>query len=354
MTSILAVGPSPLPITGQSKAFNFFVKNSGLNVKVLFCTGNITFYSVFYIFKLFWYFLFFKFDVVYFTSSRSHMGFVRDFLVLFLFGYVKRIKVVNHLHGADFKFFRTNSNIYFKRIIDWSYGYVSTSIVLNSAMKKEYSCYPKMKIVVVPNFSERFLERSQVTSKKINNSSKLDVLFLSNLIESKGLFELVEAVISFNNFNERICLHIAGSSLGNKEIENKLIEKCKNHQFIKYYGPLSGDSKFRLLKECHVLALPTYYPTEAQPICVIEGMAFGCVILSTNHNYMPELVDDTNGIIVKIKSSKSICTAFKSIFDRVDEYNVIMLGNLAHAKEQFLPSIFINNINNILIGERYE
>ena len=44
---------------------------------------------------------------------------------------------------------------------------------------------------------------------------------------------------------------------------------------IEYVRPVSGAQKWDLLKKAHVLALPTFYGPEAQPISLIEGMAFG-------------------------------------------------------------------------------
>ena len=50
------------------------------------------------------YILFNQFDSIYFLGSRSKLGFLRQ-LPFLTIAILKRIKLINHLHGADFKQF---------------------------------------------------------------------------------------------------------------------------------------------------------------------------------------------------------------------------------------------------------
>ena len=67
-------------------------------------------------------------------------------------------KVINHLHGADFLEFYSNSGI-LKNIIFWSYSQIDVSIVLLPSMINQYSSFKKMKIEVISNcYSSEYLK----------------------------------------------------------------------------------------------------------------------------------------------------------------------------------------------------
>jgi glycosyltransferase involved in cell wall biosynthesis len=45
-----------------------------------------------------------------------------------------------------------------------------------------------------------------------------------------------------------------------------------------------------MLEQAHVLVLPTWYPWEGQPLSIIEAMAYGTPVISTEHAGIPEQI----------------------------------------------------------------
>ena len=69
-------------------------------------------------------------------------------------------------------------------------------------------------------------------------------------------------------------------------IHDKSLEK----DGIFYHGPLYGMQKKDFLKALDIFVLPSFYASEAMPISIIEAMRSGCVIIATEHHYLPFLV----------------------------------------------------------------
>ena len=105
---------------------------------------------------------------------------------------------------------------------------------------------------------------------------------MSNVIESKGIFDLIDAIGS----DKKYTLKIAGRVFPD---EKDRFDNClKQHKNIEYLGFVSYEDKKKLLMESAVFCLPTRYPTEAQPIALIEALCMGCMVVSTD---LPGIVD---------------------------------------------------------------
>ena len=67
---------------------------------------------------------------------------------------------------------------------------------------------------------------------------------------------------------------------------------------------MNGTQKKDLYSNAHIFCLPTYYPWEGQPFCILEAYAAGCVVITTNHSGISQVFKDgINGIEVEKKST---------------------------------------------------
>lgn len=349
---VLTVGPNKTPITGQSKCYNYFLENTKHQLLNVFCNGNSKLYIFKYIFLIFYHRFFSNYDAIYFTSSRSKLGFIRD-LILVALNYNRRnCLIVNHLHGADFENLYDKSSFLLKKLIDFVYIRVDVSIVLTEGMKEQYSRYKHMKLQVVSNYYD---DNDIGVIREFKVNEPLEILFLSNLIPSKGYQELINTVNKINSMYDDNCvLHLAGAAF---DAKSKKLLKADLGSHIKYHGVVSGEKKVELLSRAHILALPTYYPTEAQPLCLIEGMASGCYLITTNHNYIPEFVDRGNGSILNIYKNSvnkinesELLLHIKSAVEGNVVLNDVMNYNSIYAKNKFSSLVYINKIDEILEG----
>lgn len=355
--NILCVGPLSPPITGQSLCFEFYVKNSKHNMEVINTNlANLSFFiKILLTFKFFFIFslrvFFNRYDALYITTSRSFFGFFPDSFFILVFKLINGGLIVNHLHGADFISFRNQSGIVW--LIDFIYSKIDISIVLSDEMKEQYKFYKNMKIEVVPNFSEYFLSPKHLGRKKESFiSDGLNVLYLSNLIYSKGITFLLDAIKMVNDKGYKVNLLIAGQFFSDEymsasELNQYVISQISDS--IQYLGVVHED-KFSYLENADILCLPTFYKTEAQPLAIIEGLANANLVITTNHNYNRDFLPVDAVVWINKQSTVDIYNKLIDIYNNRDAYvNTLEVG-YEYACSSFDKELYISKIDSIFVN----
>lgn len=351
---ILLVGPLLPPITGQSLAFtrvyeSFDSREIDLINTNLEKQSNMkkSLNTLFIIFKIFLKIFFKQYDTIYFTCSRSLSGSLKDIVLIQLASF-KKIKIINHLHGSDFYDFLHSSPIFYKKILINSYNKVNTSIVLLDSMKNQFKDFPNMNIEVIPNFYDDNLN-VDINEK---NLEEINILYLSNIIKSKGIFELIEA---FKNINKtyNIKLNIAGTfvsdeNMNQNEVKNRFYELIENEKNINYLGLVYGNNKIELLKKSDIFVLPSYYKSEAFPISIIEAMRCGNAIITTNYKYLPDVISEKNGFLVTTKSIDELAKAIERLILNKELLKQLQKTNIDEAKEKYSLEQYISNIKRVI------
>lgn len=351
------IGPLPPPINGQSVAFSYIKEIENIDEKILII--NTQKYKI----QLFNYFhsliilpliiLFSSYDTIYFIGSRSKLGFLRQ-LPFITIAILKRIELINHLHGADFKEFIRKAGV-LKCIIEYIYHNIGTSIVLLEEMKEQFIAFPKMKLQVVPNAISKEFENLEIIFPKEKR-----ILFLSNIMASKGIIEFLIASKQLIKDDNSIRIDIAGDFISDNYLTKNQIKKkffeffeeIKNDfsERIFYHGPVSGRKKVDLFKFSSIFILPTYYPTEAYPISILEAMASGNAIITTKHNYLEKIISEKKGGTVRIKDSSQIISAIKKLFVDQKKLQVIQKHNLIYSKKHNIDN-HINQLYRIITND---
>ena len=350
---VLFVGPMPAPITGQSIAFSNYVNNTR-HIKYVVNT-NYEMKSVYVkvintlislakaILTLYVY----KIDVVYITTSRSLLGSIKDICIIAL-SRLRNVKIITHLHGADFKSFRAECPSVYRNILDWAYNKIDISIILSDGMREQYSDYDNMNIRVISNCYDPILEKCKYPK---DYHRKLRIVYLSNIMSTKGIIELVCAVKQAIAKGISVHLKIAGNYMSDELMtKHELIKALNNYwcEYIDYIGVVCDFEKVKLLEWADILSLPTYYKSEAQPLCLIEGMAAGCVIISTKHNYISDLVDDSNGILIKPGSINELLDAIIFISKNNSWVKRTQEHNIRFARENYSLYRYVYGIDAII------
>lgn len=343
------------PFNGQSIAFTTIAESYAPGMRIIINTAEFsnkflnTIYSVL---KTVYIFCFYRFSTVYFVSSRSSVGFWKDFVLLVLSRW-KNIKIVNHLHGADFKLFYDNHPV-IRSFISYAYKTVDSSIVLIDEMKKEYIDFPEMKVHTIYNCYNDDLN----TFDYFVGNKKNQLVYLSNLMRSKGILEFLQACGVLLDKYPQLSVKIAGSPLADnfmskKDIQNEFeqqysILRNKHGDRINYLGTVKGEDKTKLLYESTIFILPTYYPTEAYPLSIIEAMRTGNAIVTTNHNYLPSIVKPSNGVIIEPHSYEAIVDGIVTLLQNKNKLKAIQENNIKEAKEKYSQQRYIYEVKSII------
>lgn len=355
---ILAVGPGEGFTTGQSVAFLAYVRKSRHSIFVVNTNDegmsllSHAASSVRVVILAAWRLLFHRPQCVYISTSRSRLGAIKDILVIALARLVK-VPVVNHLHGITFASFRESLGTLYASIVDWAYGYIAASIVLHEKLLQQYSRYPNMKVLIVNNFVDEEVARS--VRRKGAPVGRMNVLFMSNMIPEKGIFELVDAVKGI--LEERpggIALKIAGrflpgDGMSAREVEAKLYQSIAGCTEIEYCGFADARTKKALLEWAHVLSLPSYMKEEAIPLVVLEAMAAGCYLIVSDFGILPFLVKDLVAAVVPIKDAAALEKALESVAANPKLLANAALRNPLVAQERYSEAQFVSSVDDIVM-----
>lgn len=244
-----------------------------------------------------------KYDLVYIAPTISGIGFYKDFLIVLVFKMFRK-KLIFHLHNG-LKSKDINS------IDHWLYKYFfkkTEVILLSELLYQEINDYVKFeRIYICPNGIEQ-IENSNKKNKRSENGIPV-ILFLANLLMTKGVLELVEAcsLVKKKGFEFR-CIIIGGERDFMKKDLLRMIARNNLDNEIKYLGPKFGKEKQKYFMSSDIFVLPTYYETFG--IVLVEAMQYGLPVISTDVGGIPDLIEDGhNGYLVKKKDSIALANS---------------------------------------------
>ena len=177
------------------------------------------------------------------------------------------------------------------------------------------------------------------------------ILFLSNLIVSKGVLVLLDAL---NILKERgyrfVCDFVGGET---KELNGRRfaheIETRGLDGIALYHGRKYGKDKEDFLQMADMLVFPTYYFNECFPLVILEAMMYGLPVISTDEGGIrDEVKDGKNGFVVKPQDAVALADAIQRLLDDKDARQTMGAEGRRMFKEQFTMECFENNIKGIL------
>ena len=250
-------------------------------------------------------------NLCYFALTSNGNGFYKDVTLVFLLK-LFRVKTVLHLHSKGVK--RKQSN----RLNYFLYQYVfkgNNVILLSKYLYDDIETFVSMEqVYICPNGVEDFRKNSVIKLEK--KSEPVKILFLSNLIESKGVFILIQAceILLRKGYNFS-CDFVGGEGDVSASQFKEDVEKRGLFQSVKYIGRKYGGDKNEIYKNADIFVLPTFYNNECFPLVLLEAMQFQLPTISTIEGGIKDIVEDNvTGILVKRNN----------VIDLADKLEVLM------------------------------
>ncbi len=132
------------------------------------------------------------------------------------------------------------------------------------------------------------------TMQEKRKSPPVQMLYAGKLSLAKGVDVLLRTMQSLGG--ARVHLHLAGSGTG--EEEQYCLELAeKAGALVTIHGRISQQELARLMGSCHLFILPSFY--EGLPLVLLEALASGCRILTTDLPGCKELLGDAEADLVQ-------------------------------------------------------
>lgn len=284
-------------------------------------------------------------DLCYYTPTADGWGIYRDLIVLSLLKWQKQ-KIVLHMHNKGVRNFSNKH-----RFARWAYRRIfkNTHVIL---LAKEL--YPDIqKYVIEKNiyYCPNGMPQTNLDGyERTSVHTPYTFLFLSNMIETKGVVEVLKACSILKSKGVKyVCNFVGKWSTVSKERFEGLIKELGVESYVSYLGAKYNEDKISELRNADSLVFPTYYPGECFPLVLIEAMEYGLPCISTFEGGIPSLIDDgETGFLVQSKDTEALADKMLWLIEHQEEG--LLMGKKGRNRflENFTLDIFEHRMADIL------
>jgi len=369
--SILFVGALPPPVHGSS-VVSLQIKNSKLINDAFDCDwvnlstsrrmdeiGKKTLVKPFRLLGAlcmeFWYLMTRHHEMCYLAITCHGSGFLKDSpFVLMAKMFQKKIVIHQHNKGMA------------NDVDRWPYRWLLPFCYKNvKVILLSWYLYPdiarivkKDDVFICPNGirvqdfkGARVLSNTRSTDNTDRTNRVPRLLFLSNLIESKGVLVLLDALKILKNKGYMfVCDFVGGET---KEIDAKRFKEEVDNRGLNevaiYHGRKYGVEKEEAFEKTDIFVFPTYYPNETFGLVNLEAMAHKKPVISTDEGGIPDVIKDgENGLISVKKNPESLARCIRTLLDNEDLCKHMGEDGYQKLQAKFTEDIFVNTLFHIL------
>lgn len=186
-------------------------------------------------------------------------------------------------------------------------------------------------------------------SPKLNEGNKVvRLFFLSNLMESKGVYLLLEACRQLKQKKLAFqCTFVGGTGDINREqFESRLMEMNLTDT-VQYVGEKFGKEKAGIFSSTDIFVHPTL--SDCFPLVLLEAMQYSLPVVSTIEGGIPDIVDDgLTGFLVPKNDTEKLVERLELLIENPDMR--LRMGTAAREKfeREFKSEKFEKQMTHIL------
>lgn len=240
-------------------------------------------------------------DLVLVPLSQTPAGLIKD-LRFVRIAHKAGIRTVAHLHGGELDRTLERSSNALRSHAEKALRKLDGAIVLGEALRKIFKPYlPDDRVFTVPNGLN-----IPAPLEDRHAPPPFRLLFLSNPIRRKGIEDAIEAVKLLQDRGHKLRMDVAGEWF-EPDLEKNCKERVKKEELaVIFHPPLGPSKKEELLNKAQLFILPPREP-EGLPVALIEALAHGIPIISTDQGAISDTVTEGwNGTLVLPKDPSSI------------------------------------------------
>ena len=312
---------------------------------------------------------FLRYRNFYLTIAQSWNGFLRDLWFIAL-AKIGRHRIVLHLKGGSYDNFYYSLGNLRQWVVRKTLGGADCIIILGDRLIPMFDFVPNSadKIIVVSNGCPLPKEALPSAAKSLPNTDSeepINILYLSNLIDSKGYRDVLQAVAILKHHKKlKVLCSFCGQFLiasdtrlfynsDEAEADFKAQIKALNiEDVVTWNGVVVGDEKIKALNEAHFMVLPTQYNNEGQPVAIIEAMAMGAVVVGSRWRTIPDMLDNGQaGILVDSNSPLQIVDAIAKTANDPETYNRISNAAIKQFHDKYSRQQHLDELIAAINGE---
>lgn len=284
-------------------------------------------------------------QLVYVTPNACGAAFYKDFIVVQMLKGMS-CKVVVHYHN---KGVATRQD---RKLDNWLYRRFFKGlkvILLSEALYPDISKYVRREDVrFCPNGIPETLAEEPCAEK---HNAVPHILFLSNLIESKGVIVLLDALKILKDKGYSFICDFVGGETAEIDAARFKREVAERHlaEVAVYHGRKYGAEKSDSLHKSDIFAFPTFYSNECFPVVLLEAMQQGLPCISTDEGGITDIVENgVTGFIVQRKDADSLAEKLSLLIDNAAMRRQMGINGRKKYEKEFTYNVFEHNLVSIL------
>jgi len=199
---------------------------------------------------------------------------------------------------------------------------------------------PKM-IEIIPNMVDEAIPVKELSQEQ----TQINLLFLGRIGNRKGIFDLIDVIISNKDFFSNYCKLFVG---GDGEVDKlkHLIDQHELHEIVSYIGFIGGYQKIEMIAKSDIYVLPSY--NEGLPISILESMAYAKPIISTKVGGIPEVViENKNGLLIEPGDKNALFQSIERLVKNKDERLSFGKESFAIVEANYFPQPVVKKLREL-------
>ena len=288
-------------------------------------------------------------QLVYVTPNACGGAFYKDFVVVEMLKHLG-CKVVVHYHnkGVATHQDRWLDNILYKRFFK-----DIKVILLSECLYVDMKKYVKREDVFI--CANGIPCSSDLDSHSIPSSTPQTliphILFLSNLLVSKGVVVLLDAL---RILKDKGCCFVC-DIVGGETVEiaaamfQNEVAKRGLEEMVVFHGRKYGKDKEAFLNAANMFVFPTFYHNECFPLVLLEAMEHDLPCISTTEGGIPGIVDDgKTGYLVPKHDAVALADKIEMFIRDIDLRHKMGLAGREKFEREFTLEVFEKRMVEIL------
>ena len=286
----------------------------------------------------------FKPDIV-----HIHSSFGPSFYRMQPFIYMARlagVPIVNHCHGADFDTFYVKASAQKKKRIREVYSKCDRIIVLSDEWKERFlDIVDGDRLVVINNYCKP-LDPERVRRLSDKRFSGKRVLFLGEIGRRKGGYDFADIIAKTAQKVPGVRFDICGDgATADVAAIRKAVREKADGTKVSFPGWVRGDRRQKELEHAAVFMLPSYQ--EGMPMAILDAMAYGLPVVSTNVGGIPKLVTEGCGYLAEPGDTDAIADSIARLLLDKEVYALASSKSAEHAAKNYGFEAHIDRIEAV-------
>ena len=177
-----------------------------------------------------------------------------------------------------------------------------------------------------------------------SSDGRIVILFLANISERKGIFDMLNAFVKLAPKCPEATLWIAGGG-EHEQAARAIASSLPCSKRIRFLGRQSRDQTLELFRKADIYCLPSH--GEPFGMTVVEAMSCGLPVVVTNAGGVRWIVDDDGGIRVPEKAPEELARALAELIVAPERCRRMGAHNRAKVLKQYSWDRVIDRLEEI-------